>query len=127
MKQDTRKTRAARTHLRGFARDMRSRATDTERTFWTNVRAHRFNGLKFKRQVPIGPYIADFVCGDACLIVEIDGQPHESSRRHDRQRDAFLSPQGFLVLRFWNHEVSADIDGVLQIVGREIAARLSRS
>jgi very-short-patch-repair endonuclease len=116
VKQETRRVRDTGQHLRGFARGMRRLPTEAERNFWQVVRDRRLNGLKFKRQVPIGNYIADFVCLEHRLIVEIDGAPHDANRRYDTQRDLFLVSQGFRVLRFWNYEISADIDGVLQVI-----------
>ncbi len=120
IKKKTEELGDSKTHLRRFARGMRRLPTEAERNFWTMVRDRRFNGLKFRRQVPIGNYIADFVCPDHKLIVEIDGEPHEANRRYDVQRDAFLVSQGFQVLRFWNHEISADIYSVLQIIKHAI-------
>jgi very-short-patch-repair endonuclease len=90
--------------------------TDAERKLWLALRAHRLNGLSFRRQVPVGPYIVDFVCHDARLIVEVDGGQHADSVA-DQRRDAWLESAGYRVLRFWNNEVLGNLDGVLsQIV-----------
>ena len=78
--------------------------TRAEEVVWHALRAGRLDGLKFKRQVPIGGYIADFVSFEARLVVELDGPPHDSEeqRLHDRRRDRWLAQQGFRILRFPN-------------------------
>jgi very-short-patch-repair endonuclease len=103
------------TKLTEFARELRENSTDAERLFWSRVRAHRLHGFKFKRQQVVGPYIVDFVCVDARLIVELDGGQHASDES-DRVRDARLKGQGYRVLRFWNTEVLMNIDGVIETV-----------
>ena len=111
--------------LRAFAREQRQSYTRAEDAFWQQVRAGRFHGLKFRRQVPIPPYIADFLCASARLIVELDGEPHETETRRlrDAKRDAWLKGQGFTVLRFPNELVLSNLDLVLDRVGEAIAAR----
>ena len=89
--------------LIGFARGMRHDPTRAEQAVWRLLRGRRFRGLKFRRQAPIGAYIADFACLEAGLIVECDGGQHGGAR--DQVRDAFLSAQGFRVVRLWNTEV----------------------
>jgi very-short-patch-repair endonuclease len=93
--------------------------TEAERRIWSRLRAHRLCGASFRRQIPIGPYVADFVCNDARLIVEIDGGQHNANA-HDRKRDAWLRNQGFLVLRFWNNEVLSNTDGVVAEIVRAL-------
>ena len=97
--------------LRGFARSMRTAPTDAEVRLWEALRDRRLDGLKFRRQVPIGAAIADFVCMKAKLIVEVDGTQHAESRR-DAARDVELEARGFRVLRFWNHEMMRELDSV---------------
>ncbi|HEY2070272.1 MAG TPA: DUF559 domain-containing protein [Rhizomicrobium sp.] len=121
VKDETQKHREAKAHLRGFARRMRSEPTEAERFFWQVARGAKIDGLKFKRQVPIGNYIADFVCLEHRVIVEIDGAPHEMKKQYDADRDAFLAAQGFQVLRFENYQITSDIDSVLEIIKRTIA------
>jgi very-short-patch-repair endonuclease len=99
---------------------MRKDWTKAEDVFWFNVRARRLNGYKFRRQHLIGPYIVDFVCLRAKLIVELDGGQHALQQEYDRERDAFLKKQGFRVLRFWNTELLTNRDGVLETVLREL-------
>ena len=97
------------------ARNLRAEMTDAERIFWNMVRNRSFEGLKFARQYPIGPYIADFVCHEHRLVVEIDGSQHAESR-YDETRSAFLNREGFSVLRFWNGEVLKELNGVHELL-----------
>ena len=90
---------------------MRHEPTATERALWKLLRDRRLEGLKFRRQVPIGPYIADFVCFERRLIVEADGPFHDPER--DAVRDAWLRGQSFRVLRFSNHQIAVFPDVVL--------------
>jgi len=101
--------------LRARAKDMRSDATDAEHRLWQIVRAHRFAGFKFRRQVPIDFYIADFVCFAQRLIIELDGGQHAASTR-DQDRDAYLQGQGFRVLRIWNNDLFENEEGVTETI-----------
>jgi very-short-patch-repair endonuclease len=101
--------------LRGRAKDMRSQATDAEHRLWQILRAHRFAGYKFRRQVPIEFYIADFVCFAERLIIELDGGQHADSAS-DVKRDAFLRSQGFRILRIWNNNVFENEEGVGELI-----------
>ena len=107
------------THL---AKNLRKRSTDVERLLWSHLRAGRFEGLKFRRQHPIGQYIADFVCLERKLIIELDGGQHafpdEASK--DRQRDAWLEKEGYTVVRFWDNEVLMNTSGVLEAIRRRL-------
>ena len=100
--------------LRKSARRMRREPTFNERALWNLLRDRRLEGLKFRRQVPIGPYIADFLCFERRLIVEADGPFHDPER--DAVRDAWLREQRFRVLRFPNSQVSAYPDAVLDAI-----------
>ena len=91
-------------HQRMFAKHLRQSMTDAEQCLWRHLRAHRFDGQKFRRQVPLGPYVVDFVHFGARLIVEADGGQHAESRK-DQARDSWLRRQGFKVMRVWNHEI----------------------
>jgi very-short-patch-repair endonuclease len=93
---------------------LRVHQTEAEQRLWYHLRAHRFMGLKFKRQKPMGRYIVDFVCLEHRLIIEIDGGQHADQVSYDMQRDEWLRGQGFRVLRFWNNEVMQQMDGVLE-------------
>jgi very-short-patch-repair endonuclease len=98
--------------LRTAAIHMRREATDTERKLWLLLRDRRLAGFKFRRQVPIGPYVADFVSFSARLIVEVDGGQHAESAG-DERRDRWFACENFEVVRYWNHDVLKNPDGVL--------------
>ena len=98
------------------ARQLRSESTLFEQSFWQRVRAGRLGGFKFRRQQPIGPYIVDFVCQRARLIVELDGSQHLDAREYDENRNAWLRSQGYRVLRVWNNEWNTNPDAVLEAV-----------
>ncbi|WP_152008123.1 endonuclease domain-containing protein [Hoeflea sp. EC-HK425] len=109
-------------HLRLNARRMRHAMTEAELKLWNELRAHRLMGLAFRRQMPIGGYIADFACPEYKLIVEVDGSQHAENETYDQVRTRFLEGQGWQVVRFWNDDVLHDIDNVcmhiLRMVGR---------
>ncbi len=93
---------------------LRRERTDVERAFWLKVRDRRLDGFKFRRQATVGPYVADFLCVEAKLIVELDGGQHNEEA--DRNRTSFPRGHGYRVLRFWNHYVTHNMDGVLMTV-----------
>nr|WP_052016573.1 DUF559 domain-containing protein [Deinococcus sp. RL] len=99
------------------ARALRRAQTTEEEMLWRMLR-NRFQTFKFRRQQPIGPYIVDFVCYQARLVVELDGSQHagESARAYDAVRTEFLEAGGFRVLRFWNSEVRFNLQGVIQSI-----------
>ena len=107
------------------ARRLRRDMTDPERLIWSRVR-HMQLGSKFRRQVPIGPYVVDFTCPAARLVVELDGGQHNGCQ-HDALRDAFLRQEGYTVLRFWNNDVLANIEGVLMSIQSALAERIDRA
>ena len=92
--------------------------TDAEVILWSRLRRNAIDGRRFRRQHPIGPYIADFVCLPVRLVVEVDGATHSTDDeiRHDERRDAYLRRCRFRVLRFWNREVYENLDGVLDAI-----------
>ena len=96
------------------AQRLRREQTDAERLLWSRIRAGQLNGLKFRRQFPIGHFIVDFCCRQRRLVVELDGGQHDLQRERDRRREMLLSERSYRVLRFWNDEVLKNIDGVLQ-------------
>jgi len=96
----------------GNAKHMRANPMEAERALWQLLRNKRLDGWKFKRQQPIEPYIADFVCFARRLIVEADGSQHADSA-YDARRDDWLRSQGFRLLRFWNTDILNNPDGVL--------------
>ena len=99
---------------RDNAKGMRSEMTEAELKLWNALRANRLMGLKFRRQIPIGPFIADFACPSKRLIVEADGSQHADNMDYDTKRTVFLEQSGWTVLRFWNDDILRDIDGVCQ-------------
>jgi very-short-patch-repair endonuclease len=103
---------------RSRARALRRDSTDAERIIWSALRAHRLDGASFRRQVPVGPYIIDFVCHAARLAIELDGGQHYQSehQKKDAHRTAFLADKGFRVLRFNNYDVMTDQTGVLEMI-----------
>ncbi|MHA6723888.1 endonuclease domain-containing protein [Sphingomonas sp. RS2018] len=97
-----------------YARRLRRDATECEARIWLAVRNRRLAGHKFRRQATIGPYVADFLCVEQRLVVEIDGGQHGDER--DAARTAWLEARGFRVLRFWNTDVIDNINGVLATI-----------
>ena len=97
------------------AQRLRRETTDAERKLWRALRNRQLDGAKFRRQQPIGPFIADFVCQERRLIIEADGGQHSESL-NDARRTAFLESKGYRVLRFWNNDILRNVDGVAQII-----------
>ncbi|BBC71936.1 DNA methylase [Altererythrobacter sp. B11] len=93
------------------ARSLRRNATDAEQALWPYLRGRRLGGLKFRRQATVGPYVADFLCAEKRLIVELDGGQH--SPEADAARTAALEQLGYRVIRFWNADVLTNRDSVL--------------
>jgi very-short-patch-repair endonuclease len=108
-------------HMIERARALRKDGTPPEKQLWWALRGGRIGGLKFRRQHPIGPYVADFYCHDAKLIVELDGMSHEQKLRQDQERTAYLQAQDMKVFRVMNEDVSRDLEavvrGIAQFVG----------
>ncbi len=109
----------------GKAKQMRSSPTDAEHRMWELLRARRLRGWKFRRQVPVGPYIADFVCHSAKLIIEADGGQHGEAR--DAERDSWLSSCGFRTIRFWNNDIFSNEEGVLTMIIAALEASAAAS
>ena len=112
------------------ARSLRKVENDAEAALWSELRARRLAGHKFVRQLPIGPYFADFACREALLVVEVDGSQHADSE-YDAKRNAFMNANGWSVVRFWNADVlrerAAMLDTLIAILdGRVNEAILSR-
>jgi very-short-patch-repair endonuclease len=110
--------------LHDRAREMRRNPTEPEKRLWRNLSNRQLDGLKFRRQEVIGPYIADFMCPSCALIVEVDGDAHDEAK--DRLRDDVLEQFGFLVLRITNLDVMANADGVVTAISLAAAGRTSR-
>ncbi|HYG91676.1 MAG TPA: endonuclease domain-containing protein [Azospirillum sp.] len=101
--------------LKYRARELRTQPTDAERKLWRMLRGSQLGGWRFRRQHPIPPYIADFACLEAKLVVEADGGQHADSA-YDDVRDRHLRSLGWRVLRFWNNEVLSNPEGVAQMI-----------
>ena len=95
---------------------MRREPTEAEKLFWWEVRDRRLDGHKFKRQYLVGGYIADFVCLESKLIIELDGGQHSETTEYDAKRSAALESHGFRVLRVWNAEIFTNMEGVIDSV-----------
>jgi very-short-patch-repair endonuclease len=104
--------------IRKNAKALRRDMTEAERIMWYNLRAHRFRGASFRRQTPTGPYVVDFVCHAAKLIIEVDGGQHFEPENiiRDARRDEYLAAQGFRILRFNNLDVMKNKAGVLETI-----------
>ena len=105
------------------AKSLRTEQTDAEQRLWYYLRAHRFMGMKFKRQKPIGHYIVDFICLESNLIIELDGGQHMDNADYDQRRDAWLQEQGYTVLRFWKHDVMQQTEVVLEAIRLAVEER----
>lgn len=97
------------------ARTLRKNLTLAEKKLWQAIRYRQLQGFKFRRQVPLGNYIADFLCFESRLIVEVDGGQHYQNN-YDAQRTVWLEKHNFRVLRFWNNEVLSNLDAVKEII-----------
>lgn len=102
--------------MKDKARSLRRRQTEAEKRLWQYLRNRQPAGCKFRRQHPISPYIVDFACLEKKLIIELDGSQHLEAKEPDNRRDNFLKEKGFTVLRFWNHEIFAETEAVLQLI-----------
>ena len=105
--------------LLGRARENRREAVFPEHLLWQHLRNRQLDGLKFRRKAPLAPYIADFVCHEAKLIVELDGRSHEDRQAYDQRRDQKLVREGYRVLRVLNDDVLRDIRAVLRTILRD--------
>ena len=103
-----------------FARRLRKTLTPGEKALWRKLRAQQFHGFKFRRQVPLGPYIVDFLCVEKKIIIEIDGDSHfePGAQKRDEKRELYLRSLGFEVLRFENRRAVHQVDLVLTAIGR---------
>ncbi len=101
---------------RSFARTLRTGQTDAEALLWSRLRNRKLEGFKFRRQVPLEGYVADFACIAARLVIELDGLQHAEQTAYDNRRTRALQAAGFAVLRFWNGDVLTNIEGVLEVI-----------
>ncbi len=105
------------------AKSLRQTMTDAEQKLWYYLRAERYFKVKFKRQVPIGRYIADFAALQVKLIIELDGGQHPEQKVYDQKRDAYFKHLGFYVFRVWNHEIFEGLDAVLDEIAEILSQR----
>jgi very-short-patch-repair endonuclease len=99
-----------------LAKDLRKNSTLAEGILWRNIRAKKFEGIKFRRQQPIENFIVDFVSFEKRVIIELDGSQHAEDTSKDIERDMVLESNGYTVLRFWNNEIFENLDGVLESI-----------
>jgi len=109
------------------ARNLRNNPTEAERHLWQRIRNKQINGVRFNRQVKIGPYFCDFVARGPKLIIEVDGGQHnrDAGRARDESRTSYLNAQGYHLIRFWNAEVLDNVEGVLKRIEIALAERPS--
>lgn len=105
--------------LNNLAINLRKDPTDAEKLLWRHLKSKQFEGLKFRRQQPIGKYIVDFICFEKGIIIEADGGQHAAESAKDQMRDVWLKDEGFKVLRFWNNDILGNIEGVMESVRLE--------
>jgi very-short-patch-repair endonuclease len=108
-----------------LARRLRTSMTDAERVLWSHLRDRRLIGFKFRRQVPIAGFVADFACVDASLVIEVDGGQHLEHAEWDRRRTLALGKEGYRVLRFWNDDVLARTRDVLEAIRLALEGKAS--
>lgn len=113
-------------HRQAFAAKMRQAPTEAERRLWALLRSKRVGGLRFRRQQPIGPYIVDFLCAAAKLVIELDGEQHgaDTTRAYDDNRTRWLEQRGYRVMRFSNGEVFKDAQRLLETIVRHCEAAI---
>ena len=112
-------------NLTNRAKELRQTETEAEQIIWSWLRTKKLNGVKFRRQEPIGIYVVDFVSFEKKLIVEIDGGQHsiEENKANDEIRTQWLESQGFHVIRFWNNDISSNLDGVITHIQEALIER----
>lgn len=103
------------------ARQLRRDSTDAERRVWRALRSS-LPQYKWRRQMPIGPYFADFACFAERLVVELDGGQHSEAQEYDRARSQFMEANGFRVIRFWNNDVLGNLDGVIEAIAGNLSS-----
>jgi very-short-patch-repair endonuclease len=107
------------------ARRLRRAMTDAETVLWRRLRDGQLDGIKFRRQVPLGGYVLDFYCEAEKLVVEVDGGQHADNPGPDAVRTAWLESCDCRVIRFWNHDVLQNVDGVLETILMTLGRKLS--
>ena len=103
------------------ARQLRRNHTEAERRVWARLRARQLNGVKFRRQHPVGSFVVDFCCPERRVIVELDGGQHASRVLEDQRRTTFLVQRGYRVLRFWDNDVITHIEAVIEQIANAVS------
>lgn len=103
-----------------YARHLRKHLTNAEQHLWRFLRRRQLFGARFRRQLPIGPYIVDFACMEQRLIIELDGGQHQCTEEYDRKRTRYLESCGYRVIRFWNNDVLTQTESVLSVIADAI-------
>ncbi len=106
--------------MKHLARMLRKNSTNAENLLWKHLRAHRLSDYKFKRQQIIEPYIVDFICLEAKLIIEADGGQHLEQTEADRKRTEYLESLGYEIIRFWNNDILNNITSVLERINNRL-------
>jgi very-short-patch-repair endonuclease len=105
---------------KNFARTLRRNQTEAEKRLWRKLRSRDFQGVKFRRQQPLGPYVADFCSFQNKMIIELDGGQHALAQEEDEKRTAYLKRSGFQVIRVWDNEVLNKMEGVLEYIRQSL-------
>ena len=116
----------ARTGAVAKARELRRNSTEAEKQLWLGIRK-TLPHCKWRRQMPVGPYIVDFACFAERLVIELDGGQHAETAEYDADRTSYLQSQGYRVIRFWNNDVLCNMDGVLARIAAELESSPARS
>ena len=106
------------------ARELRKSMTDAEKILWKHLRLKQLHNYKFRRQSPIGSYIADFVCFEKKLVIELDGSQHMNQTAYDSERTKWFERQGFQILRFWNNDVLTQTQTVVESIFNTLTPHL---
>lgn len=112
--------------IRERVKRLRTNATEPEKLLWSILRSRNLGELKFRRQHPIEPYVVDFYCTEAALVIELDGESHNGRQQYDAARDLFLRSSGLTVMRVTNDDVVTNIDGVAAAIAKAAFTKLGR-
>jgi len=104
------------------SRQLRREMADAERKLWSILSERQVGGVKVRRQVPFGPYVADFASHESKIVIEVDGGQHAERQEKDGLRTAFLAAEGYQVLRFWNNDVMDNLEGVYAVIVEAVDA-----
>ncbi len=102
------------------SQQLRTNSTFPEQRLWSMLRARQLGGMKFRRQHPVEPYVVDFLCASAKLVIELDGESHDGRLRYDDRRTQHLEDLGFQVLRVTNDDVLTNLDGVMELIAHHV-------